>query len=469
MDRRDYLVSLSLPLATCMAGCSSILTEDGTTVDSDGDGVPDQHDYAPRDPDVQSESDVVGRTTTREFENTSEFEFGTESTPTASPTPTATESVIIDDDEPVATTEPTTNRPTTTTPAPTETLPTNELSGDAAPISDRTSHFTTYSMQDATLRLVPETINRSYPNGGRLLVVAGAYPDELMAEEGAHGYGLSDAFLPDQTTAQTVPLSYERVPDASFYLQAYLVPGDATMETLELEDAEYLCETNRLRISNGRLTTEEPLPSVGDFETTGFARSSGEGCYLLEFNGRSSGRNWNANLVAYKSTYVQASEAVRSRDRAEYVRIAQQSGLADTLAEILAEEAAANGYTTQQEQVHFVIDFIQDLPYVPDDVSTGYDDYTKSVTETLVEGGGDCEDTAIMMAAVLQAETFNYDCILIQPPQHMAVGVYGNDLPGTYWEYDGRRYYYLETTGNGWGVGELPPEYEGEDAYLYDV
>jgi len=455
-------------MATSVAGCSSILSEDGDSLsDSDGDGVPDKHDYAPRDPDVQSEGDVVGRTTTREFENASEFEFGTESTPT----PTSTESVIIDDDEPVATTEPTTARPTTrtTTTRPTESLPTNEISGDTAPIADRTSHFTAYSMQDATIRLVPETIDGTYPDGARLLVVAGAYTDELMAAEGAHGYGLSDAFLPEQTTAQTVPLSYERVPDASFYLKAFLVPGDATMETLELDDAAYLCETNRLRLSNGRLTAEEPLPSVADFETTGFARSSGEGCYLLEFTGQSGGRNWNATLVAYKSTYVQASGAVRSRDRAEYVRIAQQSGLADTLAAILAEEAEVNGYTTQQEQVHFVIDFVQDLPYVPDDVSTGYDDYTKSVTETLVEGGGDCEDTAIMMAAVLQAETFNYDCILIQPPQHMAVGVYGNDLPGTYWEYDGRRYYYLETTGNGWGVGELPPEYEGEDAYLYDV
>ena len=468
MERRDYVAALTLPITTCIAGCSSILSEtEGSTTDSDGDGVPNKHDYAPRDPDVQSEGDVVGRTTTTEFSTVSEFDPETESTP--APT-TTTNSVITDDEETFATTEPTTTRPTTTTTTtPTETLPTNEVSADAAPISDRTSHFAAYSMQDATIRLVPETIDRSFPDGGRLLVVAGAYTDEIMAEEAAHGYGLSDAFLPEQTTEQTVPLSFDRVPDASFYLQAFLVPGDATMETLELEDAVFLCETNRLRLSNGRLTTEEPLPSVGDFETTGFARSSGEGCYLLEFNGRSSGGDWNANLVAYKSTYVQASEAVRSRDCAEYVQIAQQSGLADTLAAILAEEAAANGYTTQQEQVHFVIDFVQDLPYVPDDVSTGYDDYTKSVTETLVEGGGDCEDTAIMMAAALQAETFNYDCILIQPPQHMAVGVYGNDLPGTYWEYNGRRYYYLETTGNGWGVGELPPEYDGEDAYLHEV
>ncbi|WP_256301708.1 hypothetical protein [Haloarchaeobius salinus] len=466
MDRRDYIAGLTLPITTCIAGCSSILseTEDSTT-DSDGDGVPDKHDYAPRDPDVQSEGDVVGRTTTAELSNVSEFDLETETTP--APT---TNSVIIDDEETFATTEPTTTRPTTTpTTTPTETLPTNEVSADAAPISDRTSHFTAYSMQDARVRLVSETIDRSYPDGGRLLVVAGAYPDEIMAEEGAHGYGLSDAFVPEQTMEQTVPLTFERVPDTSFYLQTYLVPGDATIETLELEDAEYLCETNRLRLSGGRLTTEEPLPSVGDFEATGFARRSAEGCYLLEFNGRISGRNWNANLIAYKSTYVQASEAVRSRDRGEYVQIAQESGLADNLATILAEEAAANGYTTQQEQVRFVIRFVQDLPYVPDDVSTGYDDYTKSVTETLVEGGGDCEDSAIMMASVLQAETFNYDCILIQPPQHMAVGVYGNDLPGTYWEYNGRRYYYLETTGNGWTVGELPPEYEGEDAYLYDV
>jgi len=29
---------------------------------------------------------------------------------------------------------------------------------------------------------------------------------------------------------------------------------------------------------------------------------------------------------------------------------------------------------------------------------------------------------------------------------------------GTYYEHEGKRYFYLETTGEGWQIGQLPPE-----------
>ncbi|PSQ30775.1 hypothetical protein BRD20_06090 [Halobacteriales archaeon SW_8_65_20] len=112
---------------------------------------------------------------------------------------------------------------------------------------------------------------------------------------------------------------------------------------------------------------------------------------------------------------------------------------------------------------------MQALPYVSDDVSRDFDDYTKFIIETLPELSGDCEDTAILLAAVLSADTFGYDMILIQPPGHMAVGIYETDPQGYYWELDGRKYSYIETTGAGWGIGDLPDEYVDTDAYLYQV
>ena len=116
-----------------------------------------------------------------------------------------------------------------------------------------------------------------------------------------------------------------------------------------------------------------------------------------------------------------------------------------------------------------VIDFVQPLLYVPDDVSKGYDDYTKFIMETMPEMGGDCEDSSILLASILQSEAFNYDMILIQPPEHMAVGIWQSDPEGYYWELDGRTYSYIETTGQGWGVGDLPEEYEGDSARLHQV
>jgi len=35
--------------------------------------------------------------------------------------------------------------------------------------------------------------------------------------------------------------------------------------------------------------------------------------------------------------------------------------------------------------------------------------------------------------------------------------------------YNGGKYYYLETTGSGWGIGELPREYSDATAYIYDI
>lgn len=49
----------------------------------------------------------------------------------------------------------------------------------------------------------------------------------------------------------------------------------------------------------------------------------------------------------------------------------------------------------------------------------------------------------------------------------MAVGVLGSDtLPGTYYELDGKRYYYCKTTGDGWEIGDCPDEYMNESAQL---
>ena len=63
-----------------------------------------------------------------------------------------------------------------------------------------------------------------------------------------------------------------------------------------------------------------------------------------------------------------------------------------------------------------------------------------------------------------------YGVVLISPPGHMAVGVKGGEgIYGTYWKYEGSKYYYVETTGDGYGIGRIPPEYAHSTATIYPM
>jgi hypothetical protein len=120
---------------------------------------------------------------------------------------------------------------------------------------------------------------------------------------------------------------------------------------------------------------------------------------------------------------------------------------------------------TEHEKINLVISFVQSLPYTVDEITTPFDEYPRYPLETLVDNGGDCEDTSILTASLLTA--LNYDVILIAPPEHMAVGVQ-IDTFGAYWTYNDENYFYLETTGEGWEIGEFPDDFE-ESALLYEL
>jgi hypothetical protein len=137
-----------------------------------------------------------------------------------------------------------------------------------------------------------------------------------------------------------------------------------------------------------------------------------------------------------------------------------------SLANRLDESATQKGYGAFDE-VSFVLAFVQSLPYTSDVVTTGYDEYPRFPLETLVDGGGDCEDTSILFATLTLI--LNYDTIFIAPPSHYAVGIWGGDLVGSYYTYNNRRYYYCETTGDNWKIGQIPDEFKGVSAYLYTI
>lgn len=265
----------------------------------------------------------------------------------------------------------------------------------------------------------------------------------------------------------------EAAKDKTVHFLAFFVDEDVSYDEAQADDLWYLHESDPFVVDTFReeIRRETPpeLEGISERETSVYTRRDAEGTFAISVTGRTSGKEWSASYVIYKSAYAAGVRRDHGRSRQEYVSYEMQNGFAGELAHILDDIADDNDITGKPEKVEFVIDFVQRLPYVPDDVSTEYDDYTKFMIETVTELGGDCEDTAILLASVLQSEPFGYDMILIQPPGHMAAGIYGTDLPGAYWTYGGRDYYYIETTGEGWGVGDIPDEYSDDEAYLYQV
>lgn len=123
------------------------------------------------------------------------------------------------------------------------------------------------------------------------------------------------------------------------------------------------------------------------------------------------------------------------------------------------EEFARESGITGDGVAKFVVAFVQSFPYVNDSVSTPYDDYTRYPIETLIEREGDCEDTALLTAVLLKELGYGSAFLIMPEEGHAAVGVLGGGgMYGSYFEVDGRKYFYLETTATGWEIGDIPEE-----------
>lgn len=127
------------------------------------------------------------------------------------------------------------------------------------------------------------------------------------------------------------------------------------------------------------------------------------------------------------------------------------------------KEGLQNSGYDDYDTICTVIAFVQSFTYVSDSESTGFDEYPRYPLETLFSREGDCEDTAILTAKLIRE--LGYGSALIFLPGHCAVGIKGDDsLAGSYYNVNGVRYYYLETTAIGYKIGEIPEKYKNEKA-----
>lgn len=133
----------------------------------------------------------------------------------------------------------------------------------------------------------------------------------------------------------------------------------------------------------------------------------------------------------------------------------------------IAESQNYNEVTT----ANFILRFVQEnIEYTPDDVTKGRVEYWRFPVETLVDKQGDCEDSSVLFAAIMDA--LDYDVALLfyswldddsQRVGHLAVGLHLSGNHGSYvQDSEGKIYFYCETTNTPFTIGKLPPEIKVE-------
>jgi hypothetical protein len=167
------------------------------------------------------------------------------------------------------------------------------------------------------------------------------------------------------------------------------------------------------------------------------------------------GEQQSISIELSTSAYLHYRTRQRTWDYGTYTEEEPEFPVIASFAEQLSSAGDALDLN-EWDKVRFALAFVQHMKFDPDERG----EYPRFPIETLVDGGGDCEDTAILLAAILDA--WGLDCVLLSPPGHMALGLAVQGIEGVYYPYKERRYYYVETTGKNWEIGQVPAQYNGK-------
>jgi len=179
----------------------------------------------------------------------------------------------------------------------------------------------------------------------------------------------------------------------------------------------------------------------------------------------------NVSVVEYKWRYQENRQLKLPYPRFLYEYYSSQERLAledfaayvfdvydDRYMDLVVEKFLALADTSDDVYlINFVTSFVQNLEYVEDDPGDLPYDNPRFPIEMLVDKQGDCEDKAILAAAILDNMVYNVS--LLRLPNHMAVGVHLDENASSY-DYYIEKYYFLETTGTRGFLGKVPEEYK---------
>ena len=187
----------------------------------------------------------------------------------------------------------------------------------------------------------------------------------------------------------------------------------------------------------------------------------------VTYNWDYNNKNWSYTLEIPESYYDQYKHSYRDypgvKKFTQLVTDDTDDKWLNTITQSFIKIGKKQGYS-DSEIVQLIVSFVQNIEYQDDLKYTGKEEYPKYPCETLYDNGGDCEDSSILLASLLQE--MGYDVSLFdityrgEDIGHMSVGIKGTSkMDGKYFNLAKDKYYYIETTATGWDIGDMPDEY----------
>jgi hypothetical protein len=176
------------------------------------------------------------------------------------------------------------------------------------------------------------------------------------------------------------------------------------------------------------------------------------------------GRMWSFTYDFPTSAYRLQKSLTRTLDYTAYDVYVDDPRDDNVLRDFVAKlEETATGLNVW-ERLNLVIALVQSIPYVGESC-----EYPRYPLEMLIDQQGDCEDAAILTAALVKQMGFDVVLLAFLEESHMAVGI--RVLPPRYedlqaYEWNGDLYFYLEPTSLGWAIGQIPPTYRSQPTII---
>ena len=210
--------------------------------------------------------------------------------------------------------------------------------------------------------------------------------------------------------------------------------------------------------------TRSPKFKVDQNWTTEVERNGNDYTYRWEHRGRPV----EIEVSPDPNKFIQ-SNALRllinkfPHEHGEYIEMAERDPYRKPfLSPVVEAIAAAAARESEADPLFMLLTFVQGLPYKRES------DYQSWPTETLINMHGDCSDSAVLYAALVEQYQANRLSMVGKDPLwaylkgkcrlgHLAVGLRsrpGRSYSGTYYSKRGFEWYVAETTGTGWQIGE---------------